>query len=161
MLRQLLIALALPERRSRELTALFTLALVVVAVPVGVFVASMSWNGDVPPALETAASVLSYTPFGAAFALPFAAVAEEWDAVWVIGVIAVVTAGLLAALWGWLVRRALTTTGRRAASRERPGLGWFALLPSIVTSPRTQTGWPHARTTSPGPVVVAVSCASD
>ncbi|GAA2915419.1 hypothetical protein GCM10017596_17380 [Microbacterium keratanolyticum] len=126
----LLIALALPERRSRELTALFTLALVVVAVPVGVFVASMSWNGDVPPALETAASVLSYTPFGAAFALPFAAVAEEWDAVWVIGVIAVVTTGLLAALWGWLVRRALTTTGRRAASRERPGLGWFALLPS-------------------------------
>lgn len=126
----LLTALLLPERRSRELTALFTLALIVVAVPVGVFIASMSWNGEVPPALQTAASVLGYTPLGAAFALPFAAATIGGGTVWLIALIAVTTTALLAALWAWLVRRALTTTGRRAAARERPGLGWFALLPS-------------------------------
>jgi ABC-2 type transport system permease protein len=34
--------------------------------------------------------------------------------------------------WSWIVRRLLTATERPTASRERSGLGWFALLPSTA-----------------------------
>jgi len=46
-----LTALFLRERRSRELSGLFALALLVVVVPVGVFFASLEWGGRVPTQL--------------------------------------------------------------------------------------------------------------
>lgn len=124
-----LTALLLPERRSRELTSLFALTLVVVAVPIGVFIASMRWQGEVPSPLQAAASFLGLTPFGAAFALPFAVADGRTGDAWLTGIIAVGTAAALAVLWAYLVRRALTTTVRPASVRERAGLGWFALMP--------------------------------
>ncbi|MDA4894869.1 hypothetical protein PFZ55_49215 [Streptomyces sp. MS2A] len=123
-------ALILPERRSRELTALFALAIVVVAVPVGVFVASLRWDGAVPGALHTTADVLGFTPLGAAVALPFLAAAGDVAGAWVAGVVAVATAAGIGVAWTALVHRALTRADRATAVRERPGLGWFALLPS-------------------------------
>ncbi len=125
-----LAAMLLPERRSRELTGLFALAVVVVAVPVGVFVASLGWNGNAPETLAGIAAVLGFTPFGAAAAFPLHAAAGNLPGTWVTGVLAVLTTVVVAVVWAWLVRRALTTTERPTAVRERPGLGWFALLPS-------------------------------
>ncbi|KJL26227.1 hypothetical protein RL72_01163 [Microbacterium azadirachtae] len=120
----------LPERRSRELTSLFALAVIVIAVPVGVFVASLGWAGAVPPALHSVAGVLGMTPLGASAAFPFLIVSGQTGAAWIAVVIAVLTAAGVA--WGWtaLAYRALTTTERPTAVRERPGLGWFGLLPS-------------------------------
>ncbi|VXC05821.1 ABC-2 type transport system permease protein [Microbacterium sp. 8M] len=120
----------LPERRSRELTSLFALAVIVIAVPVGVFVASLGWAGAVPPGLHSVAGVLGMTPLGASAAFPFLVVTDQPGAAWGAVVIAVLTAAGVTAGWFALARRALTTTERPTAVRERPGLGWFALLPA-------------------------------
>lgn len=123
-------ALLLPERRSRELTALFALAVVVVAFPVAVFLASLEWDGQVPAAVAVATTVAGFTPFAAIPAFPFAIAAGDVAGAWISGIVAVVTAAALWLMWSWVVRRLLTTTDRPAASRERTGLGWFALLPT-------------------------------
>lgn len=125
-----LCALLLPERRSRELTALFVLAVVVVAFPVAVFFASLEWDGQVPAAVAAVSTVIGFTPIGAVAALPLAMAAGDASAVWLIAAVAFVTLAGLWMLWSWLVRRLLTTTERPATSRERTGLGWFALLPA-------------------------------
>ncbi|MGN8024863.1 hypothetical protein [Microbacterium sp. 22242] len=123
-------ALVLPERRSRELTALFALAVTVVAVPVCVFVASLGWDGAVPPVLHGVADALGWTPLGAAAAIPFLAIAGESSAEWAALAIALLTAAAVTVGWLGLARRALHTTDRPTAVRERPGLGWFGLMPS-------------------------------
>ncbi|WP_431790989.1 hypothetical protein [Microbacterium paraoxydans] len=123
-------ALLLPERRSRELTALFALALIVIAFPVAVFLGSLRWDGEVPASLATLTSVIGFTPLAASPAAMFAAAAGETAVAWVSGLIAVATLALLWLAWTWFVRRLLTTTERPVAARERTGLGWFALLPS-------------------------------
>lgn len=123
-------ALLLPERRSRELTALFVLAVIVVAFPVAIFLASLEWDGQVPDAVAVATAVAGLTPFAAIPTFALALAAGDADSAWVSGLIALATVLLLAAWWAWLVRRLLTTTERPAMARERSGLGWFGLLPS-------------------------------
>src|SRR5690606_7278642 len=59
-------ALVLPERRSRELTALFALAVLVIAFPVAVFFGSLEWNGRVPDTVAAVTTVLALTPLAAA-----------------------------------------------------------------------------------------------
>lgn len=118
--------LFLHERRSRELTGVFLIAMLVVVVPVGIFFASLEWDGKVPPALREAVDVLALTPLGAAAALPARAITGR-----VAGplVVAVVTVLALVAIWVWLVQHILTTTERPTSGRERGGLGWFAVTP--------------------------------
>lgn len=123
-------AMLLPERRSRELTALFALAVIVVAFPVAVYFASLNWEGAVPSAVATAAAIIGSSPFGAAQGLVFAVAQGDAAGAWLSGVVGGLTAIGAALLWRALVRRLLTTTERPVASRERAGLGWFAVLPS-------------------------------
>ena len=68
-------ALLLPERRSRELTALFALALIVIAFPVAAFLGSLRWDGEGPASLATLTSVIGFTPLAASPAAMFAAAA--------------------------------------------------------------------------------------
>ena len=65
-----LTSLFLRERRSRELSGLFVLVVLVVVVPVGVFLTSLEWGGTVPSQLLEAVSTLGVTPLGAAWAYP-------------------------------------------------------------------------------------------
>src|SRR5690606_18409495 len=95
-------AMFLRERRSRELSGLFVLTIVVVVVPVAVFLLSLEWRGAVPTQLSEAVLVLGYTPFGAAWALP-AAVAAGSAHVGIVSAVAVVTVLLLLAAWLWCV----------------------------------------------------------
>ena len=125
-------ALFVKERRSRELTGLFGLAIVVIVVPTAVFVASQEWNGQVPDALADAAAVLALTPLGAAWALPGEVAAGHGDAGLVFGVAAVTVAALWFA-WRWTAGRLLSTTERPVSVRERAGLGWFSLTPGTPT----------------------------
>ncbi|TQJ31802.1 ABC-2 type transport system permease protein [Microbacterium sp. SLBN-146] len=118
--------LFLRERQSRELSGLFMLVVIVVLVPAGVFVASLDWDGAVPSELAGAVSILALTPLGAGWAIP-AALAGSAGVAPV--AVAIVTLVALAGAWWWLVRRLLTTTERPATSRERAGLGWFAIAP--------------------------------
>ena len=119
-------ALYLRERRTRELSGLFLLAVVIVVVPAAVFFSSLEWHGVVPGQLAEAVGVLAHTPFGAAWALP-AAAAGGAGSVWLIALVAVATIAVLAAAWLWLVHRLMRTTERPMP--ERAGLGWFAVAP--------------------------------
>lgn len=133
--------LLLRERRSRELSGVFVVALLVVIVPVAVFFASLGGEGAVTPELRTAVAVLSLTPLGAAWAIPGAAVDGS------VGgplIVAVVTVAALGALWFRLARALMTTTERPGSGRERAGLGWFALTPSTPaggTAARSLVYW--------------------
>ncbi|MDR7189494.1 ABC-2 type transport system permease protein [Microbacterium sp. BE35] len=122
-----LASLFLRDRRSRELSGVFVLVVLVVVVPVGVFLASLEWQGSVPPQLLEAVDWLALTPLGAAWALP-GMVITGGDA-WLSALIAVGTIVLLAMLWVWAVNRLLTTTERPGTGRERGGLGWFGVAP--------------------------------
>jgi len=123
-------SLVLRERRSRELTGVFLICVLVVVVPVGVFLASLEWDGEVPTALAEAVEVLSLTPLGAAWAIPARSLGD--------GIVAPLTVAsatvvVLAGLWVWLVDRLLTTTERPGSGRERGGLGWFNVTPGTPT----------------------------
>ncbi len=123
-----LTTLFLSERRSRELSGLFIMAILVVVVPVGVFLSSLEWDGAVPTQLYEAVSVLALTPFGAAWAYP-GLVASGASAAAGSLLVALATVVALAGAWMLLVRRLLTTTAMPAPARERGGLGWFAVAP--------------------------------
>ena len=121
-------SLFLRERRSRELSGLFLLVIVIVVVPVGVFLASLEWEGTVPTQLSEAVEALALTPLGAAWAFPGLVAAGSGGAA-VSLLIAIATPAVLGLLWAWVVKRLLTTTERPTAGRERGGLGWFAVAP--------------------------------
>ena len=116
----------LRQRRSRELTGLFLVAVIVVAVPVVVFLTSLEWGSRVPSQLREVAAVLSATPIGAAWAIPWAVGEGEGGAA---VTVAILTVGVLGALWFLLVRWLLTTTERPLSGRAQRGLGWFAVTP--------------------------------
>ncbi|WP_309066997.1 hypothetical protein [Microbacterium sp.] len=123
-------AILLPERRSRELTVLVTLPVIVIAFPVAAYFASVEWAGNVPPAVATAATLAGFSPLAAPQALLFHAARGDTTAAWGSGIVAVLMIAGLGALWAYLVRRMLTTTERPVAARERSGLGWFGPLPA-------------------------------
>jgi len=89
-----LAAMFLRERRSRELTGVFVLVVLVVVVPVGVFLSSLEWKGTVPSQLGEAASILAVTPIGAAWALPGVSAAGEGSP-WLTAIAAVATIAVL------------------------------------------------------------------
>lgn len=122
-----LAGLILPARRTRELTGLLLVGVIVIAVPLAVFLVSLNWRrGEVPPELAEAVRVLAVSPLGAAWAVPGASVLGSATGSLVVAAGTVV---VLAGVWALLVRRILTTTTRPDAGRERAGLGWFALTP--------------------------------
>jgi ABC-2 type transport system permease protein len=124
-----LTALFLRERRSRELSGLFALAILVVVVPVGVFFASLEWRGRVPSQLAEAVSALAITPLGAAWAFPGRVAQGGFAQAAPALLVAIATLVVLGLIWALLVRRLLTTTERPVSVRERGGLGWFAVAP--------------------------------
>ncbi|MCC2034160.1 hypothetical protein [Microbacterium allomyrinae] len=123
-----LASLFLRERRSRELSGVFVLAVLVVVVPVGVFFASLEWGGTVPSQLVDAVATLARTPIGAAWALPGLIAAGSGEVGLTLAV-ALATIAALGILWAWAVRRLLTTTERPTSGRDRGGIGWFAVAP--------------------------------
>jgi ABC-2 type transport system permease protein len=147
-------------RRSRELTGLFILALLVVFVPVGVFFASLDWGDRVPSQLDAAASILAFTPFGAAWALPGAAVIGDPTALAGTLGVAVATVALLAVAWFVLVARALRTIDRPSVGRARGGMGWFSVTPgtpSGAIAARSLTYWLRDRRYGVNILVVPVA----
>lgn len=155
-----LAALFVPERRSRELTGVFALVVVVVVVPVAVFLASLEWDGAVPPALADAVDVLAVTPLGAAWAIPGRVAAGEGAASTI--AVAVATFALLAVAWWALVRRLLTATSRPASGRERAGLGWFGVAPGTpggAIAARSLLYWSRDRRYLMNVIVIPIAAA--
>lgn len=151
----------LRERRSRELTGLFLLVVLVVVIPGVVFFASLEWDGRVPSQLTEAVAVLSVTPLGAAWAFPLLFAASD-GAAWVSLAVAVGTLLALVVIWIIVVERVLTTTERPSAVRERGGLGWFAVAPGTpggVIAARSLIYWFGDRRYLVNIVVVPVAAA--
>ncbi|PKI90486.1 hypothetical protein CW368_09845 [Actinomycetales bacterium SN12] len=123
-------AIMLPERRSRELTILFALPVIVIAFPVAAYFASLRWDGQVPPAVHTATTIVGFSPLAAPQAFLFHLASGETGAAWASGLVAAATIGGMLLLWHLLVRRLLTASERPYATRERSGLGWFGSLPA-------------------------------
>ncbi|BDV30959.1 hypothetical protein [Microbacterium terricola] len=155
-----LTSLFLRERRSRELSGLFALTILVVVVPVGVFLASLDWRGSVPTQLSAAVDVLALTPVGAAWAIP-GAVATAGDVALPV-LVAIASLIGLGMLWLLLVRVLLTTTERPRTSRERGGLGWFTVAPGTpggAIAARSLMYWLRDRRYLVNVVVVPITAA--
>lgn len=116
-------------RRTRELTSLFVLGIIVVVLPVVVFFSSLEWGGHVPSRLQAVIDALAATPLGAAAGMPGAVVFAWPRAGWVVAV-ALLTLVAVAAAWAWSVQRAMTTIEPPVDDRDRGGLGWFAVTPA-------------------------------
>ncbi|MEN2742485.1 hypothetical protein ABCS02_32310 [Microbacterium sp. X-17] len=147
--------------RPTELTGVFVIGLLVVVLPAGVFLASLEWNGEVPEPLRAAVGVVALTPFGAAWALP-GLVASGSPLAWVSAAVAVVTVVGLVIAWFAVVGRMLSTLERPITSRERGGLGWFAVTPGNaagVIAARSLVYWLRDRRYIVNVIVIPVAAA--
>ncbi|QAY61056.1 hypothetical protein ET475_14385 [Microbacterium protaetiae] len=113
----------LAPRRSRELTGLFLVAVLVVVVPAGTFFASLHWDQHIPAPLLRAVEILARTPLGAGWALAWRQDAASLA-------VAAATVIVLAGLWWALVDRVMRTSERPVAAQGSGGLGWFAITPA-------------------------------
>ncbi|MGZ8804849.1 MAG: hypothetical protein ACXWZG_06065, partial [Microbacterium sp.] len=155
-------ALFLRERRSRELSGLFVLAILVVVVPVGVFFASLEWGGRVPTQLAEAVNALAVTPIGAAWAFPGRVAQGGLGAATPTLLIALGTLIGLGLIWLLLVRRLLSSTEPPVSVRERGGLGWFAVAPgtpSGAVSARSLVYWLRDRRYLVNIIVIPIAAA--
>jgi ABC-2 type transport system permease protein len=132
-------AMVRASRTARRVSR--TLAAVVVVAVVGAVLPGAGWVDNLAEAAQHAASVLAWTPLGAAWAAPATAAAGETATAVGMLVLAVLYAAALALLWAVLAHRVLAA--REVGDvHQRVGLGWFALLPA------TSTGVIAARTFS-------------
>lgn len=123
-------AIVLPERRSRELTVLLMIPIIVIAFPVAAYFFSVQWGGTVPSVVASTTSIVGFTPLAAPQSFVFHLAAGDRMEAWGSGLVALASLGALLALWVYLVRRMLITTERPYEARERTGLGWFSALPA-------------------------------
>ncbi|MGR2751362.1 hypothetical protein [Agromyces arachidis] len=136
--------LLLETRRAREVGSVIGVLLVVMLAPILVALATIDWAVSGRQVVATIAEVLSWTPLGAAFAVPGDASAGEWGPALVKLAIAAATAWLAWRAWDRLVAKMLVTPGREAAPRSYHGLGWFGRMPHGATgaiAARSITYW--------------------
>ncbi|MGW9632181.1 hypothetical protein ACWGST_15905 [Agromyces sp. NPDC055520] len=139
-----LASLLLATRRARELSGVLGLLLIVMASPLIVVLVTIDWASSGVQVMESLAGVLSWTPFGAAFAIPGDAASGQWAAAVLKLLIAAAT--LVVVWFGWqsLVARMLVTPGREASAKSYRGLGWFDRMPQGVggaVAARSFTYW--------------------
>lgn len=117
-------------RRSREMLLVLGVLAVVLLAP-ALLILAVSETGD--PRLGTfgtIAEIVSWTPLGAAWALPGELAAGHIVALVAKALIALLTAGGLVWLWHRTVEYALESRPRREGAPMALGLGWFDLLPA-------------------------------
>ena len=137
-------SLLLATRRAREFSGVLGLLLIVALSPVIVVLASIDWASSGLALLEGFADVLSWTPLGAAFAVPAEAAVGAWGAAMLKLVIAVATFGLVWLAWARLVAVMLVTPTREGSTKNYRGLGWFDRLPHTpagAIAARSLTYW--------------------
>ncbi|WP_157002458.1 hypothetical protein [Agromyces laixinhei] len=137
-------SLLLATRRARELSGVLGLLLVIMASPFIVVLVSVDWAGSGVQVMESLAGALSWTPFGAVFAIPGDAANGQW--VPAILKLLIAAATLVVIWFGWqaLVAKMLVTPGREASAKSYRGLGWFDRLPQSaagVVAARSFTYW--------------------
>ncbi|CAN5268630.1 hypothetical protein BH11ACT2_BH11ACT2_09500 [soil metagenome] len=134
----------LSTRRSRDLTGLIGIVLLVCLGPIVAALAAVDWRHSGVTVLTSIERALSWSPLGAAWAVPAdAAAGDPGAAAWKL-VIAIVWVAVLLVLWRALVGRMLVTPQRQPTARKYAGLGWFDRLPARpagVIAARNLTYW--------------------
>lgn len=139
-----LAGMLLETRRSRDVAGVIGVLLVVMAAPVIVALATVDWENSGRRAIAAIAGALSWTPLGAAFAVPGDAAAGAWFPAILKLLIAAATVWFAYKAFELLVARMLVTPGREAAARSYHGLGWFGRMPHGSTgaiAARSITYW--------------------
>lgn len=141
---------AVGSRRTRELigSAAFLLLLLAGPIVIGIvnlIEASVSGGADVQQRIEGVIGALSWTPLGAAWAVPGDLAAGDVLPAALKLLIAVVTVAALWWLWRVSLAASLASPARATSAQVRPGrIGWFGRMPTGpmgATWARSQTYW--------------------
>ena len=134
----------LSSRRSRDISTIVGIALLIAGSPLIAVLASVDWARQGIATLTSIAEVLSWTPLGAAWAAPAdAAVGLEAEAFGKLA-ISVVWVLVLFAAWRVLLGAVLVTPERQPQAKKYLGLGWFDRMPRTpigAIAARSLTYW--------------------
>lgn len=138
-------ALLLVTRRSREVAGVVGVFLVVLVAPAVALALTLNWGAAASSLALSLALMLSFTPLGAAWAIPAAAANGDTGGAFLCFLIAVVTVAVLWFLWRALVTVMLAAPRRETDEVAQPAaLGWFGSLPSTPAgsiAARSLTYW--------------------
>jgi ABC-2 type transport system permease protein len=137
-------SLLLATRRSRELTGVIGIVLLVLLAPAAILLSSVNWGRDGAAVLGSAADVISWTPFGAVWSFPGDAAMGDVGTAFLKLLIAAATVGLLWLAWDRLVAHMLITPEREPIVKTYGGMGWFDVLPAragSIIAARSITYW--------------------
>ncbi len=130
-------------RRSREVRGLLVIIPLVLLGPIAFVVTSAL--RDVADLLPTIANVVSWTPFGAIWAVPADVASDDLGNAGLRFLIGVATLIAFVLLWRWGLARALETPARPATGQAvRGGAGFFGLFPGTpagAVAARALTYW--------------------
>jgi ABC-2 type transport system permease protein len=133
-------------RRTKELIGLLAFALVIFASPIliGILNAVQSATAQ-GLQLQSLVGAISWTPIGAAWAVPGDLATGSWLTAILKFVIALATLGVLWVLWFRnLSASVIAPPARSTAKRKTGSLGWFGVMPSNpvgATWARSLTSW--------------------
>ncbi|MBG6240075.1 ABC-2 type transport system permease protein [Mycetocola sp. CAN_C7] len=139
-----LASLLLATRRSRELTGVIGTLVLVLIAPAVILLSSVDWSRDGAIVLGDAADVVSWTPFGAVWAIPGDAALGDIAGALLKLLIAAATVALLWLGWDRLVAHMLVTPEREQVVKTYGGMGWFDVLrgrPASVIAARSMSYW--------------------
>jgi ABC-2 type transport system permease protein len=129
-------------RRFREvMAAVAILPIIVVGPLLGRLTSGTTFTEDT---LDQVAGVLSWTPFGAVWAVPGDVADGQWGLAAARFGIAVVTLGIVAVVWDRAMAHALVNPAHERVSSKGRGLGWFDRLPATplgAVTARCLTYW--------------------
>ncbi|MET4781782.1 hypothetical protein [Glaciihabitans sp. UYNi722] len=137
-------AFLLATRRSREITGLIALLVVVSLSPFAAVLATMDWGKNGLKVLASIGGILGWTPLGAVWSAPFEASAGSPGLAVLKALIGIAFVLLLWVVWRALVGRMLVTPQREGRRKSYAGLGWFRFVPHTpagAVAARSLTYW--------------------
>ncbi|RFA09676.1 hypothetical protein B7R54_10955 [Subtercola boreus] len=138
-------ALLLVTRRSREVAGVVGVFVLVLLAPGVALALTVNWGLAVSSLSLSVALMLSFTPLGAAWAIPAAAANGDSGGALLCFLIAIVSVAVLWFAWRTLVALMLTSARPESDEQVQPrGLGWFGSLPSTpaaAVAARSLTYW--------------------
>jgi ABC-2 type transport system permease protein len=139
-----LAAFLLATRRARDRSSMIGIVLLLCLAPVAAVLAGVDWGRAGLSALGRVATVIGWTPLGAAWAAPADAAAGDSNAALLKLLIAVGWVVVLFFGWRQVIAVLIITPERHARPRTYVGLGWFDAFPRNpvgVIAARTFTYW--------------------
>jgi ABC-2 type transport system permease protein len=137
-------AMVLASRRARDTTGIVAIVALVLISPGASLLANVDWGQDTLAAFSTIERSLSWSPLGAAWAVPADAAAGDYAGSLSKLLIASAFVAVLALAWRGIVARMLVTPEREAHVKSYGGLGLFdrfRATPTGAIAARSLTYW--------------------